>query len=208
VRGLKYNNFIAALLGGAGIPAFTFNPARTDASVALSNGNLTAVGSVGAFRNSFGIKSQASGLFYCEITVNALNGTDGIGIANNNLSTTQNPGGDTGSIGYFGNGGSVIITGVGRATLASFATGSVVSMAVDIGNKKIWFRVGGGGWNNDILANQNPATNTGGVSWNGLIASGPFTPVVCVASSGSSFTANFGATSYLYSVPSGFLNWK
>lgn len=42
------------------------------------------------------------------------------------------------------------------------AQSSIWGLAIDGVNGKLWMRVYAGNWNNDMLANQNPATNTGG----------------------------------------------
>jgi hypothetical protein len=197
-----------ALLGGVGkVVTTTFDPAHTDASIALSNGNLTATGSVvSAFKNAFGTISKSAGKFYHEVSIGASNGTDLIGLANNSLSVAgPYPGSDLNSCGWVKD-GRVLINVSPAATIATWATSNLLSQATDLDNKKIWFRLGSGGWNNDILANQNPATNTGGVSISTLNA-GPYFPVVCPDAVGTAFTANFGATAYTQSAPSGFGNW-
>jgi hypothetical protein len=185
------------------------DPAHTDANVALSNGNLTATQTFGAnWKNTFGTLSKSSGLYYDEVTIGVSNGTaDAIGIANNSLlAAGPFPGNDLNSVGYI-NDGRILINSVLITTLATWTSGSVLGRAVDFGNKKVWFRVGNGGWNNDILANQNPATNTGGIPFSTL-AAGPYFPVLSLDGFGSIFTWNAGATAYTQIPPSGFGMWQ
>jgi len=82
------------------------------------------------------------------------------------------------------------------------AVGQVVSVAVDLDNLRIWFRRGANNWNNSGTAN--PATNTGGI----VIPAGTMVPVCIFGGSagaaGNAFTANFGASAFAGTVPSGF----
>lgn len=80
--------------------------------------------------------------------------------------------------------------------------GDNFGIAVDFVHSNIWFRVNGGNWNNDILANQNPATNTGGISFSGI-----GTPVWAAWSgldNTDAVTAQFQTSSWTYTVPVGF----
>jgi hypothetical protein len=206
--------------GGFGAPGFTspivasvitttFDPLQKDSSITLSGGNLTATGSSSSFASVLATISKSTGKYYHEITVGSSNGTDLIGMANSTFPLASLfLGQDNNSIGYV-NDGRVLIGANLLTTIAAWTTGNLLSMAVDMGNQKIWFRVGSGGWNNDILANQNPATNTGGISFlTPFPVTGPYFPAVCPDASGTQYTANFGATAYAQSVPSGFGNWQ
>jgi hypothetical protein len=81
-------------------------------------------------------------------------------------------------------------------------------MAVDLDNKKTWwFNIStASGWNGNTLAAQNPATNTGGVSFSTMNA-GPYFAGTTIGSASDTSTFNFGATSYAATPPVGFGNW-
>lgn len=200
-------------LGAIAFNSTTLDPAHTAASLTLSNGNLTVtdVGG-GSFRNSFGTIPKSTGKFYDEVTVTATSTSEVIGLANNSLSSGGSyPGSDLNSVGWIVD-GRVLMNGATVVTIATWTTGSILARAVDLTNGKIWFGIISGSaitWNNDILANQNPATNTGGISLSTLNA-GPYYPVLSSASFGSILTENFGGTAYsnITLVPSGFGNWQ
>src|SRR6202022_270703 len=112
------------------------------------------------------VRSQSSGKYYFEVTATTLvtPGATGIGAVNasETISADLYLGQSNNSIGYFGN-GTVLINTVLITTLATYAQGNTVSIAIDRTANLAWFRVNAGGWNNDILANQNPATGVGGI---------------------------------------------
>jgi hypothetical protein len=193
---------------GGGATA-TFNPAFKNAGITLSNGNLTATTSTGGFQLVGSTVSKSSGLFYCEMTL-TYNGANRVfGLSNNSESLSNFAGASVNSIGWIISDGRIFLNNAVLTTIASLgaASANVASMAVDFTHSKIWFRVDAGNWNNDILANQNPATNTGGISIAGLAGASLYFPAANPGTS-DNFTANFGATAYAQSVPSGFGNWQ
>lgn len=156
-------------------------------------------------------KSALTGKYYFEFLSVAHGTFDSCGISNATFNVASTfLGGDVNGISYLAD-GRVFINSVNFITIQSFAQGNTVCIATDLDNSKIWFRTNGGNWNNDVIGNQNPATNTGGIllSGNGL-APGPYFPTAFTANVGDSLTANFGATAYAQAVPSGtsiFGNW-
>jgi hypothetical protein len=83
--------------------------------------------------------------------------------------------------------------------------GGVECIAVDFTNSKIWFRKGAtGNWNNDVIANQNPATGTGGYSLSGLTT--PLFPRAHSNTDNSTYVLNV-AGAFAGAVPSGFVAW-
>ena len=82
----------------------------------------------------------------------------------------------------------------------------MLSFAVDLGSKRIWFRTNAGSWNND--AANDPATNTGGIDISTLVG-GSYYAFGQGGNSGGedSMTANFGKSVYTQSVPRGFGGW-
>lgn len=200
-RDTNYNKNVAGVSATT-----TWNPADKAANTVLSNGDLTATGSVSGTCNVRSIASYSSGKYHAEFTIGATNSTNysrAVGIANSTASLTANLGNANSAAVFMGdplfyiNSGS---TGSG----VTYTNNDVVSMAVDLDNNTIWYRRNGGNWNGN--ASYDPATNTGGMA----IAT-PTRPVFVIALLAISFspnlTANFGATAYTYTAPSGFGNW-
>jgi hypothetical protein len=194
-------------LASGGSPPTTWNPADKSAGITLSNANLTAAQNTSGANNVRAIASHSTGLYYFEAHMDVRTAQLLVGISNSTASLTAFSGNDNNAIAVNSD-GQVWLNGANPtgSPVASFLTGDTVSVSVDMGNHKIWFRTNAGGWNNDILANQNPATNTGGISFS-TMAAGPWFPVLSLATLNDAGTANFGATSYAQSVPSGFGNW-
>jgi hypothetical protein len=90
------------------------------------------------------------------------------------------------------------------SAVATWAQGDTLCIAFDVDNMRLWFRTNGGNWNNSGTAN--PATNTEGIDVSTL-NDGPFFVMANFRGNGDQFTANFGATAYAHTPPSGFGNW-
>lgn len=107
---------------------------------------------------------------------------------------------DAKGLGYYSNAG-VYNNGSQLATYATFASGQLACVAIDLGNRKAWWRLGtGGNWNNDVIGNQNPATNTGGQT----VPAGTIYPAVCIAHYTDINTAAFASASWSGTAPAGF----
>ncbi len=192
----------------AAVGVVTWDPVNISVNLSLSNGNLTVTSSssVGN-KHTRATVSQSSGTYYNEIQVNAAPlGTSGwgIGLLNSSEIFTNYLGQTNNSIGWFGD-GQVFLNNTSIITIQTFAAGDTLSMATNVSLQLVWFRTNGGNWNNDILANQNPATNTGGISFAAI--TGSVYPGNEVEDNGDIGTVNFGATSYAESVPTGYINW-
>jgi len=195
---------------GAIVPAgTTWNPSdRGTANVVLSNGNLSY--GVGASNTSSdgcrSTKSQTTGKFYFEITFNYSGATSAyVGIATGAASYSGINTNGNASLIITGAGGSIFFNGSFTGTsITAPATGNVICFAIDLVNSRAWIRNGAGNWNNSGTAN--PATNTGGISIATLFPTNAAYAVVVsnVASVSPMITANFGATSFAQTVPSGF----
>ena len=90
--------------------------------------------------------------------------------------------------------------------LGTIPAGSVVGVAIDLDNRKAWFRVApSGNWNS--IGTDNPATNTGGAT----VPAGTMVPFVTFGGVGgvanNVITANFGASAFTGVAPSGFTSW-
>ena len=190
------------------ISATTWNPADNSAGITLSGGNLVAQTSSGSNQAVRSNNSRTSGKLYAEYAVSNVNGVPYVGIADGTatLSNLANAysnavvAGGASSSGAIVRNGSFIVTGIGVA-----GNGDKICVAVDLGNKRFWARLNGGNWNNSGTAD--PASNVGGVDTSSIDYSAgafaclihTFTPTIV--------TANFGATAFSFTVPSGFTGW-
>lgn len=195
--------------GGGGTT--TWNPSDKSVNITLSNGNLTASDGASGFNGVRGIASHSTGLYYYEIVVSASGNTglDLLGIGNASASLVDFTGDNNNSIGYGGD-GKIWLNG-GNPTgspIQSYVVGDIIGVATDMTHIKMWFKniTQVSGWNNDVIGNQNPATNTGGISFS-TMAAGPWFPQASLEGATSVMTANFGATAYTGTAPSGFGNW-
>lgn len=107
------------------------------------------------------------------------------------------------------NGGVFTSVGGQVATIQTSAAGSVIDLEVDTINQKIWIRTNGGNWNNAAIGSQNPATNTGGISFSseGFSATNPIFPDVFSSAVGTSFTIDTGDSPFAFAVSAGFVAW-
>lgn len=87
---------------------------------------------------------------------------------------------------------------------ARTATGNVltIGIAVDLDNKRLWARSGGGGWSNA----GDPAANLNGNDITSVVSGSVFP--AWSAFNGSATTINGGATQFERDVPSGFTMWS
>lgn len=194
----------------------TWDAATKAPNITLSNGNLTAKNVVGsAFAGVRSVASHTTGKYYCELTADAQNfaAFSQLGIATAAASLTASFGGDTNSMATSGgcnvtcNGATLSSTGDGYGV-----TGQGAGMAIDLTAKKVWFWSSAAlRWNGDVLANQNPMTGVGGLSFS-AIAAGPYFACNTIWQLNDQTTLNFGATAYANPaaaslVSAGFGNW-
>jgi len=182
----------------------TWNPADKTADCVLSNGNLSARSNQFGNQCARSVYGTATGKYYWEYTfVDA--GNSACGIATLAALLTGIGVGGAAGVSYVVRTGTVYVGTTGVLALPSFSAGNVACMALDLTAQLIWFRNGAAGqWNNSGTAN--PATGTGGLAVSfvgagvaayGLYASNNATPNGMV-------TANFGDSTFVGAVPSGF----
>ena len=186
--------------GAAASAATTWNPADKDAGAVLSNGNLKLTGDGTAdWSAARGTSGKSSGKWYFEVVQNAAGGAGGgpgAGIADSTANLSTYLGQDAASAGYFYNG----FYGTSNSYTGgpTLAVNDVLGIAVDIGARKVWFSKNGAYQNGD------PAVGSVGLS----IAGMGVTIYPLGESDGSgAITANFGATAFTTSPPSGFTAW-
>jgi hypothetical protein len=201
--------------------AMSFNVTVLPSDMVLSNGNMTVTSNTSnAWRTELATYGRTTGKVYAEVSINSLDGGVGFGLGNASTAGTHSLGFDTNSIMMFTQpstatsgisyNGAFTNGGIG-ATLP--ATGDELGVAVDFAAQKVWFyNPASGQWNGDILANQNPATGTGGISIAAILAPGGTTgPVylgVSISEKGDTLTLNPGVNAFTNAVPSGFSAWN
>jgi len=202
--------FEASPGGGSSV---TWDPLNTASPISLSTDKLTA--SI-TLPNASNYHTRATGSVaasskkYWEIagdTIDAFSNAIANGFVDGSfvIDVLTYLGQDAHSLGYFNTSGETYTNGSQVGDFANFDTSAMVlCLAVDTVNSKIWFRVNSGGWNNDVIGNQNPATNTGGLSFS---MTPPLYPALCFRSNSSAsyqLTGRFASASWTYAAPSGF----
>jgi hypothetical protein len=161
------------------------NPLVTSTSSSLANGNLDLIKSGNSYTTAYGtIKFPSSGKWYFEVT--AANNQNIIGIDSTTANADSYPG-TVGSYGYYGNGNKIYGPGgIQAAYGASFTTGDVIGVALDITAGTLVF------YKNGVSQ---------GTAFTGL--SGEYFPSVHSYTSGTTTVANFGQRAFAYPL-SGF----
>jgi len=176
----------------------TWNPSDKTAGTTLSNGNLTVVFT--ATGNGVrSIYSDTAGKWYWEATYNS-GSSQCIGFANASavLSTVWT----TSTNAVVAYNGSIYVNNVSQSGAGfTILTGHTVAVAIDLGAQRIWFRnvTTSGNWNNNVA--NNPATNVGGLNI-AVLGSPLFALLAGIGT--ANWSTNFGATTLVGAVPSGF----
>src|SRR5215472_115774 len=207
--------------GGGGVGATTtWNPADKGAHITLSANNLLATMAAGSAGDE-GVRSttsKSSGKWVYEMGYNFPGGAvsdTGCGIANGSATFPGLGGnGNLGAMLFMGASGPLYVNTFhyGSPVNSNWTSAAMTTMwALDVGNNKLWFATSNNGlWNNDVLANQNPATNTGGINLTTPAGvTGPYYAacVITAGNTGQAFSVNFGQSAFVNAVPSGFSAW-
>lgn len=183
------------------MPTTTLDPNNKSSGFALSGGNLVATSSALA---TVAATRTVTGPTYGEVTVTTLTGVISIGFVNRayNMASGTILGTDNNGIGYK-SGGTVVLNNVTLATIAAYVQGNVIGWAINPAGTLVWFRVGAGNWNNDVIANQNPVGNVGGISI-GTMNLGTLLPAVGCSATGAVLTANLSGA-FANAAPTGYI---
>jgi hypothetical protein len=177
----------------------TWNP-NDLLAITLSGGNLIAT-----LSTTGGVRAYCSvntGKVYWECTVGTwANNNTGVGLALSSAALNTVATSTLGAALVYRT-GSIFINNVNTgSSLGTRASGNIIGIAVDFDAKLIWLRVAPAGtWNGSGTAD--PATGTGGLSLSSLTQ--PFFPLFAGVLVNEACTANFGASAFSGSVPSGF----
>jgi hypothetical protein len=186
----------------------TWNPADKGAGVTLSNGNRTAtLTTATGDQGTRSTTSKTSGKFVYEVVWNQVGGyaDTGAGIALSTAAFTSLGANGTGGFIVFANSGGMFLNGANQG-LSGWAASATAMFAVDLTNGKVWFASSNnpGKWNNTT---HDPATNTGGYSLSALSGAKFAAIVMSNGATNQAFTANFGQSPFVNSVPAGFSAW-
>jgi hypothetical protein len=208
----------ATVVSGVVFPTWE---AASVAAVTLSGGNLVAT-NTGTTSTSQGAhvaaaSGKTSGKFYVEFTVTNYAGGAGVGFG---IGTTPSIYSDMSTFSTHGNmifvvghnGAGPIWSDTNNSGLnlgRALATGDVIGVALDLTIRKAWFRISPSGlWNN--VPGHDPTNPVSGGGFG--VPAGTIVPFVTFGSSfsgaagvsGNVITANFGASSFVGAVPSGY----
>jgi hypothetical protein len=108
--------------------------------------------------------------------------------------------------GFFSGTGHIVKNNSSQSAVntATWGAGDVIGVAIDLDNKRIWWRLNTGSWIG-TTGTPDPATNTNGFNISLTATSSTRVyPAVNLSGSSAKFTANFGASAFTGTVPSGF----
>jgi hypothetical protein len=175
----------------------TFNPNDKNSAIVLSNNNLTAslVNITGCVKATV---AKKIGKWYWEIKVNS-GSLLMIGAVYQNLVASTASYSSVGSIYWYMGSGGKYLSGTTTAYASVFAINDVIGIALDMENGTITYYKNGvsmGVITTDIISSS--------------IANGGMIPAITTGSSsgGGAVTANFGATPFVYSLPTGYLAYN
>jgi hypothetical protein len=165
----------------------TWSTTDKSSAITISNANLTATATSTTKNLGRANKSESSGKWYWEITVNNANAALSVGFTTSASATNIILGSD--AYGWGWNGAAILHNNANVLTVPSYATGDVLGIALDLGAGSVTFYKNGSsvGTVSSISGTLFPAWSRSGTS-----------------SSTGQVTANFGASAFTYSVPSGF----
>lgn len=166
----------------------TWNPSDKNASITLSGGDLTATNSSSSTTDNKAVRGtigKSSGKWYWEVTMTTIGDNVQVGVARSTESLSNFIGSGTYGWGY-NNYGTLWNGGAGAVTKDAFTAGTVIGIALDMDSGEVSF------YKNGVL--QHTFTGVTGTIYPALSAI-----------NGGVFTANFGATSFAHSAPSGFI---
>jgi hypothetical protein len=180
----------------------TWNPSDKTASVTLTGSNLIATSST-INQGCRSADGKTSGKYYWEITCNTfVNASSSIGVANTTASLASMGPTPTNTALVYPSGNIWLNNVATGFSIGSVTNGTVIGIALDRDNQRIWFRKGAAGlWNGN--ASHDPATNTGVINTTAISSTGLYA-AAAFGNASEQYTANFGDTAFVGTVPSGF----
>jgi hypothetical protein len=201
----------------------TLDPDHLGNGGVLSNNDLTFALSQGGWVSAHAQLGATAGLYYVEATINRLAGGAGLGLCNGVENMNSFVGNDGSGIlaydelevsvnsGIFTNNAYVTVGTVSSEGQFPLAAGDTIGMAINLTQQLVWFyNAQTGKWNNDVIANQNPVGNIGGISIQALIEAGYqgiVYPAVSLMTTNDQVTVNLGASTFVHTQPAGYASW-
>lgn len=183
-----------------------FNPVACNNNLLIdyaANGFLSiSGGGAGIWTLGRVFQGLSSGKWYWEYTIDSTAGTDyyfvGVSATDEDphLSSNMYPG-KVGGYGYVGVSGDKYHLGVNAAYGTTFTVGDVIGVMLDMDNGKIYFS------KNGVIQNSGDPVAGTGFAYSGL--TGTLYPAVGLHTAGEGVTANFGASAFTYTPPTGFV---
>lgn len=177
----------------------------------LSNSNQTALQQFGYQQSVLGqtlINNVDKVMFSVQSNVcpgagNPFFQSIGVGTTSMNYQGTPTPygaypGNDTQSVGFSMDGNFYFNGSIVQSGLPTWTSGNTIDVAVNLNSDLIWIRVNGGAWAGNPAGANDPATNQGGLSLNGLTF---FYPVLSPGNDVGQMTIQNTA---IYGIPSGY----
>jgi hypothetical protein len=206
--GVKGGDKVALVTLEAAAAGTTWNPDDLGANVALSGGNLTAtkitVDTSYAGGRATSAKSSGKHSFECEVVaVNAFDNEDYAAAALATSAADLNDwlGQAVTSVAYYAD-GTVYKGGSVAATLAPYVAGDMIGCHWDADTGKGWFT------KNGVAASGDPAAGTGEhFTFTAGAELFPAFTLYRTFGTPDALTANFGATAFAHTPPTGFSAW-
>lgn len=200
-----------------------FSQGDKNSPITLSNVFLTATGTGYAGGGAShpqvrSVTARDKGKAYFEVTLTTRSNTSGenfgFGIASmsgHDISTTAYLGGNTAGVALYPSASGNVYFNNATTSLGATLQGNQAAtfgISVDFDRKKIWWKniTAAGGWNGDVIGNQNPETSLGGFSIATLIGS-PFGICIELDTASDAITLNVGGSAYAGTKPIGYDNW-
>lgn len=149
---------------------------------------------------------RTSGKFYFEATIGATHGqADAVGILTMNGTFADSPQAKNVTADYSTT--NIWSNNVYWGNLGNWVAGDHIGVAINLDNRKGWFRRNNGNWNNSTT--DDPVANTGGVTIAPTVPFGPFVGFggSTIGQVGDNITVNFGGSPFSMAQPSGFKLW-
>lgn len=172
----------------------TWNSADKSAQITLSGGDLIATNASasGTFSGVRSTDSHTTGKWYFELTLGSGNTNAMVGFGTSGVVLTASfPGGNADGQGYYQADGNKWTGGSGTAYGATYAAGDVIGVAIDLDGDTCNFYKNG--------------ADQGSISISGI--AGAVFACVSIYAAPASITANFGASAWAGSLPSGYTAW-
>ena len=175
----------------------TWNPSDKSADITLSGNDLITTTTSDGWDSVRSVLGVSSGKFYWEVTIdNITNRGAHIGVGDSGVGLDTDIGANVNGYCYDALNGTKINNNSEVAYGDTFTNGDVISVALDMDTGKIWWAKNGV-WQ----ASGNPGAGTG-EAYSGI--TGTFYAMISIFYLNDYITANFGASAFSHSVPSGF----